>query len=113
MEVLTSTLLAGDFNRIGDLIVAFLSQWSGVVFGIAGGLALILGASAGIKYLLASRDGDEQKLKQAKEYVKGIIIAIIILVLVAALVPVIVSVFQTWYDNDAQEYLSLEIFDVI
>lgn len=101
-----SNLLAGDFSRIGDLIVDFLSQWSGVVFGIVAGAAVILGFSAAVKYMQAARDGDEQKVKQAKEYIKGILIALAVLVLIAALVPVVVSVFQIWLDNDAQNYLT-------
>lgn len=71
------------------------------------------GGAAGLKYILASKSGDEQKLKQAKEFAKGIFIGIIIIFLIAALVPVIVASFQSWFDNDAQEFMSLFVNSVI
>jgi len=113
MNKILSTLLAGNFDNVGKILESFLSQWWGPLLGVLAAAATILGGAAGLKYILASKSGDEQKLKQAKEFAKGIFIGIIIIFLIAALVPVIVASFQSWFDNDAQEFMSLFVNRVI
>lgn len=97
--VTTTQLLAGNFDRVGTILQSFLQQWWGPALGVVAAAAGILAISAGIKYVIASKSGDEQKLKQAKEYVKGIIIGIIIIFLLAGIIPVIISCFQSWFDT--------------
>lgn len=97
-----TSLLAGNFDRVGQILVSFLKQWWGPSLVVAAASAGILAISAAVKYVLASKSGDEQKLNQAKGYVKGIIIGLVILFLVAGLVPVIISCFESWYSTIEQ-----------
>lgn len=100
-------LLAGNFDNVGKICESFLNQWWGPLLLILGGVSVILAFAAGIKFMLANNSGDEQKIKQAKEFIKSIIIGIVIVFALAGLIPVIISCFQSWYNNDAQEYVSL------
>ena len=100
-------LLAGNFDNVGKICESFLNQWCGPLLGVLGYDAVILAVFAGIKFMLANQSGEEQKIKQAKEFIKSIIIGIVIVFILAGIVPVIISCFQSWYDNDAQEYLSI------
>lgn len=106
-QFLTFSLLAGNFDNVGKILESFLGQWWGPLLGVIAAAAAILGIAAGLKYILASQSGDEQKLKQAKNFAIGIFVGIIIVFLIAALVPVIVASFQSWFDNDVPEYMSL------
>ena len=92
-------LLAGNFDRVGQILQNFLGQWWGPVIGVVSASAGILAAAAAIKYVIASHSGDEQKLTQAKKFITGIIISIIVMFLIAGLVPVIISCFQSWFDT--------------
>ena len=107
MNQFSTNLLAGNFDNVGKILESFLNQWWGPLLGVLTAAAAILGIAAGLKYMLASQSGDEQKLKQAKNFAIGIFVGIIIVFLIAALVPVIVASFQSWFDNDAQEFMSL------
>lgn len=100
-------LLAGNFDNVGKICESFLNQWWGPLLGVLGGAAVILAIFAGIKYMLAAQSGDEQKIKQAKQFIVSIIFGIVIVFALAGLIPVIISCFQSWYNNDAQEYVSL------
>ncbi len=106
-QTLIINLLAGNFDNVGKILESFLGQWWGPLLGVIAAAAAILGIAAGLKYILASQSGDEQKLKQAKNFAIGIFVGIIIVFLIAALVPVIVASFQSWFDNDVPEYMSL------
>ena len=108
-----SNLLAGNFDNVGKILESFLNQWWAPLLGVVGAAAAILGIAAGIKYMLAAQSGDEQKLKQAKNFVIAIIIGIIIIFLITALVPVIIAGFQSWFDNDAQEYMSVALNSLV
>lgn len=112
-QIFFTTLLAGNFDNVGKILESFLNQWWGPLLGVLAAAAAILGVDAGLKYILASQSGDEQKLKQAKNFAVGIFVGIIIVFLVAALVPVIVASFQSWFDNDAQEFMSLIVNSAI
>ena len=112
-QIFFTTLLAGNFDNVGKILESFLNQWWGPLLGVLAAAAAILGVAAGLKYILASQSGDEQKLKQAKNFAVSIFVGIIIVFLVAALVPVIVASFQSWFDNDAQEFMSLFVNSVI
>lgn len=113
MNQFSTNLLAGNFDNVGKILESFLNQWWGPLLGVLTAAAAILGIAAGLKYMLASQSGDEQKLKQAKNFGIGIFVGIIIVFLIAALVPVIVASFQSWFDNDAQEFMSLFVNSVI
>ncbi len=113
MNQFSINLLAGNFDNVGKILESFLNQWWAPLLGVIAAAAAIFGVAAGIKYILAAQSGDEQKLKQAKNFAIGIFVGIIIVFLVAAVVPVIVASFQSWFDNDAQEYMSLFVNSVI
>ena len=51
--------------------------------------------------------GRTENQNKQKSSAIGVFIGIILMFLITALVPVIVAAFQSWFDNDAQEYLSL------
>lgn len=106
---LITNLLAGNFDNVGKILESFLGQWWGPLIGVIAAAAAIVGVSIGVKYIIAAQSGDDQKIKQAKNAVKGVFIGIILVFLITALVPVIVACFQSWYDNDAQEFLSLSL----
>lgn len=112
-QTFSFNLLAGNFDNVGKILESFLNQWWGPLLGVLAAAAAILGIAAGLKYILASQSGDEQKLKQAKNFAIGIFVGIIIVFLIAALVPVIVASFQSWFNNDAQGYMSLFVNSVI
>lgn len=112
-HLLFFNLLASNFDNVGKILESFLNQWWGPALGVLSAAAAILGIAAGIKYVLASQSGDEQKLKQAKNFAIGIIIGIVIVFVIAAVVPVIVAGFQTWFDNDVPGYTSLMLGGVI
>lgn len=97
--VTTTQLLAGNFNRVGTILESFLREWWVPLLGALSAAAGILAFSAGIKYIIASKSGDENKLKQAKDYVKGILIGILIVFLLAGLLPIIVACFQSWVET--------------
>ena len=101
--MLLANLLAGNFDSVGKILESFLNQWWGPLLGVLGAAAAVIAIAAGVKYILASQSGDEQKLKQAKNFIIGIIVVF----LIAALVPIIIASFQSWYDNDAQEFVSI------
>ncbi len=105
--MLLANLLAGNFDSVGKILESFLNQWWGPLLGVLGAAAAVIAIAAGVKYILASQSGDEQKLKQAKNFIIGIFIGIIVVFLIAALVPIIIASFQSWYDNDAQEFVSI------
>lgn len=92
-------LLAGNFDRVGQILQSFLNQWWGPALGVASAAAAILAIAAAVKYVLASHSGDEQKLAQAKKFITGIIISVIVLFLIAGLLPVIISCFQSWFET--------------
>lgn len=102
---LTTNLLAGSFDNVGKILQDFLGQWWGPLLGVLGAAAAIFAIIAGVKYMLASQSGDEQKVKQAKNFVVGIFTGIIIVFLIAVLVPVIISCFESWMGT--QEYASI------
>lgn len=102
-----TTLLAGNFDNVGKILESFLNQWWGPLIGVIAAAAAIIGVTVGVKYILASQSGDEQKIKQAKNSAIGVFIGIILVFLITAIIPVIVACFQSWFENDAQEYLSL------
>lgn len=106
-QTFLSNLLAGNFDNVGKLLESFLNQWWGPLIGVVAAAAAIIGITVGVKYILASQSGDEQKIKQAKNAIIGVIVGIIVIFIITALVPVIVAAFQSWYDNDAQEFSSL------
>ncbi len=100
-------ILAGNFDNIGKILESFFNQWWGPLLGVLGAAAVVLAIAAGVKYILAGQSGDEQKLKQAKEFIKSIIIGIIVVFILAAIIPVMISAFQSWYDDSAQQYTAL------
>ena len=100
-------LLAGNFDNVGRILESFLGQWWGPLIGVLVAAAGIIGVAAGVKYMMAHQSGDEQKIKQAKQSLIGIITGIIIVFVLAGLIPVIIASFQSWYDNDAQEYTAI------
>lgn len=100
--MLQTKLLAGNFDRVGQILQSFLNQWWGPALIAASASAGLLAISAAIKYILASQSGDEQKLSQAKNYVKGIIIGVIILFLIAGLLPIFISCFQSWFETTGE-----------
>ena len=102
-----TNFLAGNFDNVGKICQSFLNQWWGPLLAVLGGAAVIFAVFAGIKYMLAAQSGDEQKVKQAKQFVVSIIIGIVIVFALAGLIPVIISCFESWYNNDAQEFTSL------
>ena len=102
-----SNLLAGNFDNVGKILESFLNQWWGPLIGVVAAAGAVLAIFIGVKWWPASASGDEQKIKQAKSSAIGVFIGIILMFLITALVPVIVAAFQSWFDNDAQEYLSL------
>lgn len=102
-----SNLLAGNFDSIGKLLESFMNEWWGPLLIVLGASAGILAIAAGIKYILAAHSGDEQKLKQAKTFIVSIVIGIVVVFVLAAGVPVAIAAFKTWFENDAQEYLSI------
>ena len=108
-QTFLANLLAGNFDNVGKLLESFLNQWWGPLIGVVAAAAAIIGITVGVKYILASQSGDEQKIKQAKNAIIGVIVGIVVIFIITALVPVIVAAFQSWYDNDAQEYSSLII----
>ena len=112
-KVFSNNLLAGNFDNVGKILESFLNQWWGPLLGVLTAAAGVLAVSAGIKYVLASQSGDEQKLKQAKNYIIGIIVGIVVVFVIAAVLPVIIASFQSWFDNDVPEYMSLIISGVI
>lgn len=97
--MLHTNLLAGSFDQVGSILKSFLSEWWTPLLIVLGAAAGILAVAAGIKYILAAQSGDEQKLKQAKNFIIGIFIGICVVFLVATLVPVIIAGFQSWYDT--------------
>ncbi len=105
MNTLTKNLLAGSFDNVGKILEDFLGQWWGPLLGALGAAAAIFAIIAGVKYMLASQSGDEQKVKQAKNFVIGIFVGIIIVFLIAVLVPVIISCFQSWAET--QDYAAI------
>ena len=102
-----NNLLAGNFDSVGKILESFLKQWWGPLIGVLAAAAGIIGVATGVKWMLAHQSGDEQKIKQAKTAFVGVIVGIIIVFLLAGLVPVIVASFQSWFENDAQEYTAL------
>lgn len=105
--MLQFNLLAGNFENVGKILESFLGQWWGPLIGVLVAAAGIIGVSTGVKWMLAHQSGDEQKIKQAKNAFIGVIVGIIIVFILAGLIPVIVASFQSWYDNDAQEYSAI------
>ncbi len=103
-----TTLLAGNFDNVGKILESFLKQWWGPLIGVLIAAAAIIGVVAGVKYMLASQSGDEQKLKQAKQFVIGIIVGILIVFIMAGVLPVLIAALQSWYDNDI-ETMSLSV----
>ena len=99
-----TNLLAGNFDNVGRLLESFLGQWWGPLLGVLGAAAAVFALVAGVKYILAAQSGDEQKLKQAKNFIVGIFVGIIVVFLVASLVPVILACFQSWFDNDVPDF---------
>lgn len=102
-----SIISASNFDNIGKLLESFLDQWWSPLLIALAAASGILGAVAGIKYILAAQSGDEQKLKQAKTFLISIVIGIVVVFLLAGGIPVIIASFQTWFDNDAQEYTAI------
>jgi len=100
-------LLAGNFDNVGKILESFLAQWWAPLLGVLAAAAGIIGIATGIKWMLAHQSGDEQKIKQAKNAFVGVLIGIAIVFILAGLIPVIVAGFQSWYENDAQEYSAL------
>lgn len=100
-------VLAGNFDNVGRLLESFLGQWWGPLLGVLGAAAAVFALAAGIKYILAAQSGDEQKLKQAKNFITGIFIGIVVVFVIAALVPVIIACFQSWFDNDVPEFAQI------
>lgn len=100
-------LLAGNFDNVGKILESFLGQWWLPLLGVLAAAAGIIGIATGVKWMLAHQAGDEQKIKQAKQAFIGVIIGIIIVFVLAGIIPVIVASFQSWYENDAQEYTAL------
>ena len=97
--VFSTLILAGNFDRVGQILQSFLNQWWGPALGVAGAAAGILAVAAAVKYILAAHSGDEQKLTQAKKFITGIIIGVVVMFLIAGLLPVIISCFQSWFDT--------------
>ncbi|MCM1360212.1 MAG: hypothetical protein NC183_06840, partial [Corallococcus sp.] len=83
-QIISFNLLAGNFDNVGKILESFLGQWWGPLLGVLAAAAAILGIAAGLKSILASQSGDEQKLKQAKNFAIGIFVGIIIVFLIAA-----------------------------
>lgn len=100
-------LLAGNFDNVGKILESFLNQWWLPLIGVVSAGGAIIGLTVGVKYILAAQSGDEQKIKQAKNSAIGVFIGIVLIFLITALIPVAVACFKSWYDNDAQEYMSI------
>ncbi|MBD5584505.1 MAG: hypothetical protein HDQ88_05435 [Clostridia bacterium] len=100
-------LLAGNFDNVGKILESFMAQWWAPLLGVLGGAAGIIGVATGLKWILAHQSGDEQKIKQSKQAFVGVLIGILIVFVLAGIIPVIVASFQSWYENDAQEYTAL------
>lgn len=100
-------LLAGNFDNVGKILESFLNQWWGPLMGVLAAAAGIIGVATGVKWILAAQSGDEQKIKQAKNAFIGVLIGIAIVFILAGIIPIIVASFQSWYENDAQEYTAI------
>lgn len=105
-----SLLAASNFDSVGDLLESFLNEWWGPLLGVVSAAAGVLAIAAGIKYIMARANGDEQKVKQARNFVIGILIGIAIMFLLAAGIPVIIAAFQSWY---GEQEVSLALLAVL
>lgn len=103
MNSLFSSLLAvesKDPQDLGLLLESFLGLWWGPLIGAVAASGTLIAIIVGVKYALASQEGDEQKMKQAKRAVIGVIIGVVIIFLLVVLLPVLIGVLQTWKDSE-------------
>lgn len=103
MNSLFSSLLAiesKDPKDLGTVLENFLGLWWAPLMGAVAAAGGIVALVVGIKYILASQSGDEQKIKQAKHAAIGVIIGVVIMFLLVVLIPVIIGVLQTWQDSE-------------
>lgn len=103
MNSLFSSLLAvesKDAKDLGTMLENFLGLWWGPLMGAVAAAGGIIALIVGIKYVIASQSGDEQKIKQAKTAAIGVIIGVVIMFLLVVLIPVLIGVLQTWQDSE-------------
>lgn len=100
-------VLANEGQELQSMLESFLGLWWGPLLGALAAAGAVLGVAAGLKYLFAVREGDEQKIKAAKKFVIGIIVSIIIIFLIAVGVPLLIAMLSTWRDSQASIMLNI------
>lgn len=103
MNSLFSSLLAvesKDPKDLGLLLENFLGLWWGPLMGAVAAAGGVIAIIVGIRYVIASQSGDEQKIKQAKLAAIGVIIGVLLMFLLVVLIPVLIGVLQTWQDSE-------------
>jgi len=87
-------LLGTEMMDLSDRIKALYSvMWLPIISAIVGA-SLLLGVWIGTSFILA--DGDEQKIRKAKEKLKYCIIGFVVMFMVGALLPLFVAALQGW-----------------
>lgn len=94
MDLISSLLTDG--NDLANVLKSFLGLWWTPMLGVLGASSGVLALFAGLKYLYAIKTGDEQKIKSARNFVVGIIIAIAIIMVLAVVIPILVAWLGDW-----------------
>lgn len=85
-----------DLNEVANQLKGFLDSWWTPLLIVLGACAGIIGIVAGVRLILASMSGDENKLKDAKKFLIYIIIGIAAVFLLAGGLPPLITVMSEW-----------------
>lgn len=97
MITLLVTSNDSTLQTVSDIFKSFMNLWYVPVMTTVGVLGLVFGVVGAVKFWRAG--GDEQKHKEAKNFLIGILIGFAVLFLLVAAVPPLVGALSGWADT--------------